>query len=170
MLKDASARTSRLDTYIYRKMSKYTKTIDWLNDNIYWPVLRFVRDPEYWFKDKIYWPLQGLFRGYSDCDLWGLDSFIVRKTRPALKAFVKYQKERGHGCPGDLYDKDNEDNECHKWVEVLEKIELAFDLMWEDDQCTDEWFKKTSEQHIEDNKKIEEGLKLFAEHFQGLWD
>ena len=148
----------------------YQNTIEWFNDNIYYPIYRFIIDPEYWYEDKIKWPLQRLFRGYGDNDLWSLDSFIVEKITPALKAFVKYQKEHGHGCSMDLYDKENEGNECAKWLEVLSKIELSFDLMWAENVATDEWFKKGNEQHIEDSKKIQEGLDLFAKYFQSLWD
>ena len=153
---------------------KYEDCIEWLFDRFgfYGPVYRFLIDPVWKYKEWVKFPLQRLSRGYDDSDLWGVNTFITEKIRPALKAFVKNQKEYGAGCPADLFDngKQAEGKECHKWIETLEKIELAFDLMWEDDRCTDEWFKKTTEQHIEDQKKIEEGLMLFAKYYQGLWD
>ena len=124
------------------------------------------------FPTEVKWAFQRMFRGYGDDDLWCLDSYIVRRIRPALKAFVKEQKEHGLGCPDVFFDNDKqaEGKECHKWIAELEKMELAFDLLWEDDMATKDWFAKTSEQHIENHKKIEEGLASFAKNFHGLWD
>lgn len=134
----------------------------------YHKVIDFPRETKY--------NLQRLFRGYGDDDLWGLYGFIIRKTRPALKAFVKYQREHGHGCPmGYTVDEEGKDvrsaEEGEKlWLVDLEKMELAFDLEWEEEMGTDEYFKKTTEQHIGDNKKIQEGFELFGKYLRNLWD
>lgn len=119
---------------------------------------------------KIKWFFQRIFRGYSDEDLWNLDWFILQKIRKPFKAFVKYQKENGHGCPIDLYDMGNHENESHKWTKVLEQIEEAIDLKYEDDSGADSWLDKTLEQQIKDDKKIDKGFRLFGKYFNGLWD
>ena len=115
---------------------------------------------------EVKWKIQRLFRGYSDSDLWDLNSYIVERIRPAFKAFVKHAKKNGMGCPiEELFDK-NKRNNCQKWIEVLQKIEKSFDLMHEEETKV----SRTLKQQIKDGKSIQEGLELFGKHLQSLWD
>jgi hypothetical protein len=119
-------------------------------------------------------------KGYCDRDLWNLNDYLTEKIRPALKAFAKEARnEEIHGYPSSCIcsEEDKKTCKCDKecatyedWVNILNKIEEAFDLLWEDDNCTDEWYAKTTEQHVKDNEKIEEGLRLFAKYYRALWD
>lgn len=113
---------------------------------------------------KIKWWWQTAFKGYNECDLWSLDYYLVREIRPALKDFIKMYKRKGCGCPDELFDTENKDNQCHKWLTVLKKMEKAFDLMYYDD------FDKPYDMIKENEKEIEEGLALFAKYFRHLWD
>jgi len=84
-------------------------------------------------------------RGWDDSETWGLDTTIARFVAPRLKRF----REIANGYPGELTEK--------KWDEMLAKMQLAFELIAAD-QIEDE-----------DRPEIEEGLRLFAEWFRGLW-
>lgn len=119
---------------------------------------------------QLKWKLQRLVRGYGDDDLWCLSCLMTEKLRKPFKAFVKYQKKHGVGCPPELFDKKNEKNQCHKWITILEKIELAFDLDYEEVIGSDKYFNKTTEQQIEDSKTIKEGFELFGKYYQAFWD
>ena len=94
---------------------------------------------------QLKWKLQHFIRGYGDDDLWCFSCLATEKLRKPFKAFVKYQKEYGTGCPPDLFDKKNKKNECHKWIAILEKIELAFDLDYEEVIGSNNFFNKTTE-------------------------
>jgi len=118
---------------------------------------------------QLKWSLQRLIRGYGDDDLWGFSYFVTMKLRKPFKAFVRYQKKHGMGCPPELFDRKNE-NECHKWITILEKIELAFDLDYEDCIGSDKYFKKSIDQRLKDSKKIKEGFELFGKYYMSFWD
>jgi len=118
---------------------------------------------------------QKLIRDYTDEEMWNFHYWLTSTIRPHFKHFVKYIKEHGCGCPGQLCVDENGDNAnveegVKKWHAILDKIEIAFDLMWEQDNGTDIWRKKTHEQMVEDDKKIQEGLSLFAKYYQNFWD
>lgn len=124
---------------------------------------------------KVKFFFQRLFKGYCDEDLWDLDYFILKKIRKPLKAFVKFKIKHGMGVPACLaFEKDGvtekKDNGQKDWNNILKKIETAFDLMWEDYEMTEEWCKKTHEQRMKDDRKIAEGMRLFAKYFRALWD
>jgi len=115
---------------------------------------------------KIKWGLQSLFRGYSDCDLWGLNTYICKKTIKPLKAFRKMNKF-GHPCGL----KNNKE-----WNKILDRIIFMMDEelkngCWGDDKIykiKDD--KKRHKKINEYNNKIKEGCRLFGEYFLGLWD
>jgi len=118
---------------------------------------------------------QRIFRGYGDDDLWSLGSWILNKTRKPFKAFVKNQKEHGHkSYPVGLLSEKRidirKDDGYDRWINILEQIEEAIDLNWQEDNATDEWFAKTTEEHIKDNKKIAKGLELFGKYIRNFWD
>lgn len=90
---------------------------------------------------------QRIERGFDESELWSLDVTISKFISPRLKAF----RDTAGGYPGDMTE--------NEWIELLDKMILAFDLHA---QCKVSYTE-------EENEKIEEGLKLFAEYFGHLW-
>jgi len=117
------------------------------------------------------WFWQRLTRGFDDQDLWSLDRTIARFVYPRLEKFRTWQCEHGNSCPGDL--------DPASWLEVLNKMVLAFELLHDRDTgeeevaptpddkvCWDIWVT-----HIQENDaKIKEGLALFGKYLPDLWD
>jgi len=87
-------------------------------------------------------------RGFSDSELWNLDMSIAIFVYPRLKRLKKIK----HGYPSNLTPK--------KWNKIIDKMLLAFEYIIDDCATIDK----------EKQLKIEEGLKLFGEYFQHLWD
>jgi|6_EtaG_2_1085325.scaffolds.fasta_scaffold00110_35 hypothetical protein len=111
---------------------------------------------------KIKWFFQRLIRGYSDSDIWNLDTFIVKKIRKPLKAYIRHQEKEGMSLPA-TFDKDPT-----AWLLTLSKIEFAFDEVYEDKTWLDG--KLTKEERLEIDKRVVEGFELFGKYFQHLWD
>lgn len=97
------------------------------------------------------WLRQRFTRGYADPDIWDLDRTIVEFVYPRLKHFVTWQCEHGKSCPVGL--------DPSTWLEILRKMERAFELLHEDGFV----FEK-------EEKEIKEGLELFAKYLPDLWD
>lgn len=148
----------------------------------------------YW--KKAWWWVQRLFRGYSDCDIWGLNTHLAELLIPRLKALRNLPP---HGFPSSLEGHSivvsESDEEWEKgyqeWLEILDKMIVAFELFLLDgddldyglkkcwiDEETREWHSETDEKVWEETQKIlaerqvkiDEGIALFAKHFQNLWD
>ena len=91
--------------------------------------------------------------GFSDDETWSLDATIVIFILPRLKRFRDIIAD-GAGYPTDLT-KD-------EWVSILNKMIEAFELMFK--ECIDGYIITE-----DDQKKINQGLHLFADYFQALW-
>ena len=98
---------------------------------------------------------------FEEC--WNLDATLSALILPRLIRF----RDNHCGTPGCLFEYDekgnilNEEEECQKWEKILDKMIWAFylyisvgSLYWTEEQ----------------KQQINEGLKLFAEYFQSLWD
>jgi len=93
---------------------------------------------------------QRLEDGFSDDDLWNLDSTIAKFVLPRLKRFREI--EAGHpGCFEDPKD----------WYVILDKMIFAMEKIATDEHC----FPPKHE-----SDKIQEGCKLFGKWFLSLWD
>lgn len=105
--------------------------------------------------EGVFWDIkqkwQKLTRGYSDEELWNLDSTICEWLLPRLKTF----KEKTIGYPPTL-------NSPKEWNEILEKIILALELHNSD-------LPDSPEQARIEGKQIKEGLELFGKYFCNLW-
>lgn len=116
-------------------------------------------------------------RGYSDRDLWNFDEYLYKIIPPALRHLAK----RSFGCPSELWDEKDKNNECHKWSEILEEIAQGFEAAKEidtsfgcqykkelkDGAYTYEYDKKRAKLLTE---KFERGMDLFKKYFLNLWD
>lgn len=98
---------------------------------------------------------------FEEC--WDLDATLSALILPRLIRF----RDNHCGTPGCLFEYDekgnilNEEEGCQKWEKILDKMIWAFylyisvgSLYWTEEQ----------------KQQINEGLKLFAEYFQSLWD
>lgn len=98
---------------------------------------------------------------FEEC--WNLDATLSALILPRLIRF----RDNHCGTPGCLFEYDekgnilNEEEGCQKWEKILDKMIWAFylyisvgSLYWTEGQ----------------KQQINEGLKLFAEYFQSLWD
>lgn len=120
---------------------------------------------KYW-PDQVKWKIQEIFYGYADPDVWNLNSFIIGKTYAPLKEFVQNYEEHGMSLPDEFA------TDPGTWLNILKKIELAFDSVWDDEFEKENRFTKgmNTEQVKEHNLKVEEGLTLFGKYIRNLWD
>lgn len=89
-----------------------------------------------------------LFHGYNYEDCWNLDWSMAKWLVPRLK----HLRDNGAGYPGSLIPEE--------WEIILNKMIAAFELIVEDDH-----FCEPEKEAI-----IDEGLDLFREYYQALWD
>jgi hypothetical protein len=83
---------------------------------------------------RIKWTIQKLFRGYSDCDLWGLTEHIAEFMVKRLKAFRKMHKNGTPIFEGESIDdveKDDTDR-VEKWNGIIDSMIFAFDFILKD--------------------------------------
>lgn len=98
---------------------------------------------------------------FEEC--WNLDATLSALILPRLIRF----RDNHYGTPNCLFEYDekgnilNEEEGCQKWEKILDKMIWAFYLY-----ISVGSFYWTEEQ----KQQINEGLKLFAEYFQSLWD
>lgn len=116
------------------------------------------KDPRY--SDSLNFYLTNDFY-FEEC--WNLDVTLAALILPRLIHF----RDNHCGTPGCLFEYDdnfniiNEEEGYRKWEEILDKMVWAFYLYI---------FVDPIDQTEEQKQQIDEGLKLFAEYFQSLWD
>ena len=93
--------------------------------------------------------------GFSDTETWSLYSVMAEFLLPRLIRF----KEINCGYPLSLTEK--------QWDEILDKMIFAF--QWSIAEESDKYDKVAEETIKANQKKCEEGLKLFSEYFRHLW-
>lgn len=81
---------------------------------------------------------------FKKSDMWNLDITIARFVLPRLKEF-----------------KDKYATDDKKWQKYLSKMIIAFELCSDESNIT--CFDETQQ------KQFDEGIKLFAKYFRGLW-
>lgn len=94
---------------------------------------------------------QKLTRGYSDDELWNLDTTFCEWIIPRLKTF----KEKTIAYPPNL-------NNLEEWHSILEKMIVAFETHNKDIPDTLEDIEK-------EDAIINEGIELFCKYFNHLW-
>lgn len=105
-------------------------------------------------------------------DTWNADHTLALIILPVLKQL----KETKHGIPCSMLesrDWDTTDEDMivgqANWDRVMDKMIWSFQEI-----ANDDFFEKYPEYDLVIYRahyaKIQEGLKLFAEHFQSLWD
>ena len=107
-------------------------------------ILRYVKDAYYFLRRKAF----QVRHGFDYADTWSLDYSLSKWILPRLK----HLKAVHVGYPGALTPEE--------WDAILGKMVDAFEVIVEDDYLGDK----------EKQKTIDEGLDLFREYFQHLWD
>jgi len=106
----------------------------------------------YWFKDrlrKLYWFLQRGWRGYADCDTWAFDDYLSRIIIGGLKQLKKYS---------------HSEKPSKKEFDIMIKgFESNIKMM----NMTSVWGGK---QYLKYKSDFNQGMKLFHQYFNYLWD
>ncbi len=92
---------------------------------------------------------QRIKHGFDDSETWSLDTAIAQFTLPRLKRFREVTPCVPYGWTQE------------KWYETLDQMIDAMELVIRD--CNGPYLSK------EESKRMRKGLKVFAEHFCGLW-
>ena len=121
------------------------------------------------------WCWQRAFRGWADCDWWGMDYYLTTIILPMLKKL----RENQHGHPANFTEE--------KWNNILDDMIMGFEAA--ERVIGDEYYKQVSGDSIEaienathkeikewgrlnleDQKLFEQKGKVFIDNFFGLWD
>ena len=155
-------------------------------------IIYYLKNPKYVFK-KIIWFFQRIFRGYSNCDLWGLDYHLAKLI---LKRLIAFRKMNKAGIPCCLFSKeeieyDFKEDKTDLWNEIIDKMIWSFEYVLSDYgmdmekimsfkdkeniikdsvQASIDNIIYNKELHEKYSKQYEEGMQLFSEHFANLWD
>jgi len=150
-------------------------------EDLWWSTRSFLmnipNDVKFWFQRRT--------RGFSDDEIWGLNSAITKFIYPRIKFFATWQEEQGHSTPEEF-----ESNPA-EWLNVLNKIARAFEILAQEeyidgldsekenpfprgDSLGNEgylpkltvWREKNTARQAE----VTEGLALFAKFYNNLWD
>jgi hypothetical protein len=108
---------------------------------------------------------QRLFRGYSNSDIWNLNTFLAKKIYKYLKIY--YYKKR-NGYPTEF-------SSFEEWNIVLKKMLFAMKetARWypTEDKIYKIFLEEKAQERIKEYwKRIEEGCRLFGKYFGSLWD
>lgn len=163
----------------WRKSFNTFKAIKFTFQQHFSPIL-YLRD--------IKWLWQRAQRGYADCDVWSLDSYLAL----VITNSVEQLKNTGHSYPCNLedpygvvyYGYDSEFNytvpeqeRVQIWKQELEKISSAFKLYLELTEDIRFPLNGTSEEiraHFEEQeqkaKNNKQNMHLLIHHFGSLWD
>lgn len=100
------------------------------------------------------WSVQWYRYGFCEADLWDLKGTAALFLAPRLRKFAEWFG--GRSIPPDM-------RMSERWVEAVNAMADAFDLVTHVDDWSEEWSEDA-------NEKIQHGLKLFSEYFLDLWD
>jgi hypothetical protein len=110
---------------------------------------------------NIKWAYQKFTRGFTDADLWGLDSHLAEYILPRLVAF-RNRGAMGHPC-------DFKTNE--EWLAVVDDMihGMTF-VLHEELYIEDEFTDSSRERYRYHADRAQRGLEAFGEYFMNLWD
>lgn len=151
---------------------------DWnANESLWDKFCRFFRikwDKLIRIPNKIKWAFQRAKRGYSDCDIWGLDGYLI----DILINGISQLKNNLCGYPASM-------NSIKEWEEVLDKMidgfklsqtlinnDCYFDIPKDRGKELSDIIKKYDIKVFtkEDRELHDNAFKLLAKHFYDLWD
>ena len=103
---------------------------------------------------------QRALRGYADCDVWGLNEYLMTIIPPMLR-----QLDTG-SHPSEL--------SAEEWRAQVELMAVGFEAMRRQLDGTN-WERETAAEvcqalDLKDQKTFEQGLRVFGRYFATLWD
>ena len=131
------------------------------------------------------WAYQRAKRGYADCDIWDMDSWLLTLFHDSLNHLA----DNHWGYPGNDEFPDDE-----SWTKYLKEMALKFynanesneayptpeaDKWWEwikehdkniDNPYSETMFKEGNENDKKRDKEMHEGIKMLDHVFWSLWD
>jgi len=108
-------------------------------------------------KLKIKWAWQRVFRGWDDTAYWDIEGWLAK----IMSQIIRYQIKKGTTYPIDLTLK--------QWNDIRKKMIKGFEAIDKLDDLGVE-FEIGSKTHQKLKREKEEGLKLFIEWLDALWD
>lgn len=115
---------------------------------------------------------QRFLRGYSYGDIWDMDCWFIRTTKPMLI----HLRDKGISVPNDLY-QEGAENERETWEAILTEMIECLDLMDEDSarkhlgiEDNDYTYKSHVRTGDLMNEKKDRFFELFCKYFYNLWD
>jgi hypothetical protein len=135
-------------------------------DNIIGWLKWWWRDPKYawqymWreIRSQSRYIKQKATRGYSDIEVWNLNTYVAKYTLPRSK---EYRRDLS-GYPASQNDPDADTFEA--WQKTVDKMIFALDAV------AHEFDSDAGHDKLHDNQaEVREGLELFGKWFQNLWD
>ena len=109
----------------------------------------------------------------EDHDIWSLDVTLSAIIAPSLRrlkdlpggasAFVEINDRPGH-LIGNFTDKGSIDEHYHEaWDWAVNEMIYAFE------SCKNQFSGESEEDYLENDLRIENGLRLFGKYYRGLW-
>lgn len=123
--------------------------------------------------------IQRGYRGYADCDIWDLGSYLNKVLPSAIRECVKGKYGTPVGFATEVFpvklmktsftDLTAEEwDEIHKaWVDCAEQMAVGFEASQE---INEEMPAPTSERYRELEAKRNRGLNLFSKFYEYLWN
>ncbi len=118
---------------------------------------------------------KGIYTKFKDKETWDLGYTVAAFTLPRLKRY----KKLNNGVPGAVLFQINEEENIHfnnakeKWDTILDCIIWSFEQIVnpteEPELEKGEDWKDYRIRYDAYSKKVQDGINLFAKHFQDLW-
>ena len=118
---------------------------------------------------------KGIYTKFKDKETWDLGYTVAAFALPRLKRY----KKLNNGVPGAVLFQVNEEENIHfnnakeKWDAILDCIIWSFEQIInpteEPELKKDEDWKDYRIRYDAYSKKVQDGINLFAKHFQNLW-
>ena len=131
----------------------------------YWIRHKFlsIRD----FFPNLFWDIKYFIqrgrRGWSDKDVWSLDSHFTNVITQSLLRLIEIH----HGCPQEFFSEKKKGKECEKWVVMLKQIIEGFEA---NQKLMDLDFAVKSKEEKKLKDKWKKGSELFIKYYNSLWD
>ena len=107
---------------------------------------------------------QRVFRKYDNTAVWDLHIYLASI---ALSVLISYRKD-GQGIPGCIEGFENKPfvDQQKEWDRILGCMITSFQMILDDDM---DFEVHEAEWYVEQNKKIQEGMKYFCFYYRSLW-
>ena len=136
--------------------------ISWYERYIWWPICRLWDDIEYYLYYKPKYFIQRGKRGYSDRDIWNMDSYLSK----LLPDMLEHLANISNSYPIEISSKE--------WTKMLKKwakdIRKASSKPKYPAKFTDKALEKLRKDHDEKQALIENTFTEIGEYYFNLWD